>query len=257
MPPGSSYQLPPGIKYQDIKWYMIIFHTKSQLFYLCKTKVQLEFCLCTSSKIDLYSFISVIIWFLALAVCILSCLNTVLQLDTQLHAKELTNPPSITGLAYIIFVTCLGKYNCKSTVEHLHSHTHDETKMLKGEKYIFIYPLHRLSTKKSLIKVVSGACLWSRILWYDTERGETLGSPPFTQHRTKTFSFVIITERKREFFSPLLFPPWTRLQAIWTRRLSADLFLRNSNSKGAQGHPKASFRYKNTLILYADYYNIN
>lgn len=126
------------------------------------------------------------------------------------------------------------------------------------EKNIYSY-IHSTGylPKKSLIKVVSGACLWSRILWYDTERGETLGSPPFTQHRTKTFSFVIITERKREFFSPLLFPPWTRLQAIWTRRLSADLFLRNSNSKGAQGHPKASFRYKNTLILYADYYNIN
>lgn len=96
MPPCSSYLLPPGIKYQDIKWYIIILHTKSQSFYLCKTKVQLDFCLCTSSKIDLYSFISVIIWFLALAICILSCLNMVLQLDTQLHTKESANPPSIT-----------------------------------------------------------------------------------------------------------------------------------------------------------------
>lgn len=154
---------------------------------------------------------------------------------------NLSNLPSTSALAYTIFVTCLGKFVIILSLHKYCSHTHDETKNVERRKMYFHIYTPQVIYKKSLIqwllKVLQKESVLSRILWPSMEQRKDACFLPLHIGWNRNLLFAIITEQNG-VLSSLPFAAWTRLQAIWRCRLPEDLFLRNSNSKGAQGHPR-------------------
>lgn len=82
---------------------------------------------------------------------------------------NLSNLPSTSALAYIIFVTCLGKFVIILSLHKYCSHTHDETKIVERRKmYFHIYTpqvIYKKSSIQWLLKVLQKESVLSRILW--------------------------------------------------------------------------------------------